>query len=131
MGCSCLSGGAVVSTAPTYLKAPTECTYHFVGAVETTAPPESTPESTPEELFVFWLLDYCIDNRDEAEEAHSRCYLHATHTKDVVIENGLVASATAHEYKTEDDNQHSDYHQNEVNLAKCIISFIHFVFILN
>jgi hypothetical protein len=109
------------------LKAPTECTCHYVGAVETTAPPESTPE----ELFVFWLLDYRIDNRDEAEEAHSRCYLHATHTKDVVIENMLVASATAHEYKTEDDNQHSDYHQNEVNLAKCVISFIHFVFILN
>ena len=126
-GCSCLSGGAVVSTAPTYLKAPTEYTYHFVGAVETTAPPNCTPE----ELFVLRLLDYRIDNRDEAEEAHSRCYLHATHTKDVVIENMLVASATAHEYKTEDDNQHSDYHQNEVNLAKCVISFIHFVFILN
>jgi hypothetical protein len=94
-------------------------------------PLKAPPESTPEELFVFWLLDYRIDNRDEAEEAHSRCYLHATHTKDVVIENGLVASATAHEYKTEDDNQHSDYHQNEVNLAKCVISFIHFVFILN
>jgi len=88
-------------------------------------------KAPPEELFVFWLLDYRIDNRDEAEEAHCRCYLHATHTKDVVIENGLVASATAHEYKTEDDNQHSDYHQNEVNLAKCVISFIHFVFILN
>ena len=105
--------------------------FKFIGAVETTAPPESTPESTPEGLFVFWLLDYRIDNRDETEEAHYGCYLHATHTKDVVIENMLVASATAHEYKTEDDNQHSDYHQNEVNLAKCVISLIHFVFILN
>ena len=82
-------------------------------------------------LFVLRFLDYGIYNRDEAEEAHYGCHLNAAHAEDIVVENGLVASATAHKYKTKDYNQHSDSHQNEVDLTECVISFIHFVYILN
>ena len=118
-----LSGGAVVSTAPTYLKAQEDAPAAWLVQLRQLHPLNS--------LFVLRLFDYGIYNRDEAEEAHYGCHLNAAHAEDIVVENGLVASATAHKYKTKDYNQHSDSHQNEVDLTECVISFIHFIYILS
>ena len=85
-----LSGGALVSSAPTELTNRTECIVNLVGAVETTAPPCSN--CTPLRDTCIPLMDICSRNVKDVNIIKTKYLIYIFFTKNAYFcrANGSV-----------------------------------------